>query len=350
MEESVNCLNLSLDKNLAWEEHISALVAKADVRGFMLIPAAISGLSGGMVAFLMAIFSYIGDTTPLETRSAHVALTDASWYMGAPLGMLASGYIYKRWGSVAIFGTGATVIFLALIYVTIYIKEPHNAERKTFKASCTRLCQGHHARDCLKTVLRRRDGYQRTEILCLLVTMCLWLIPFSGTNGIDYLYTKMKFGWDEPTYTIFGAVSIAFAVAGTVIFVPILSYKLEMPDYLLGILASMSYCADMLVLGFAVSSWHMYYVKIYSVLASCEAAIPLFASAIYTQLYSATVATIPGASYFLCAAITILPLIMFLVLWGLDQKDGGFHFAPLDSVNTLGEDTIHSATGSGVDA
>ncbi|CAG0882326.1 unnamed protein product [Darwinula stevensoni] len=305
---------------------------------FMLIPAVISGLSGGVVAFLMAIFSYIGDTTPLEIRSAHVALTDASRYMGAPLGMLASGYIYKRWGSVAIFGTGATVIFLALVYVTIYIKEPHNAERKSFKVSCTRLCQGHHARDYLKTVLRRRDGYQRTEILCLLATMCLWLIPFSGT----------------------------------VIFVPILSYKLKMPDYLLGILSSLSYCANMLVTGFAVSSWHMYYGtglgclrgigtisirsmlskivlndelgnliffpvlvsaspgKIYSVLASCEAAIPLFATAIYTQLYVATVATIPGASYFLCAAIIILPIIMFLVLWRLDQKGDDSHFAPLD--------------------
>jgi len=52
--------------------------------------------------------------------------------------------------------------------------------------------------------------------------------------------------------------------------------------------------------------------KIYSFLASGEAAIPLIASPIYNLLYSATLDSFPGAVYVLTSSLDFLILLSFM--------------------------------------
>ena len=51
--------------------------------------------------------------------------------------------------------------------------------------------------------------------------------------------------------------------------------------------------------------------KVFAVLSSTEALVPILASTIYSKVYLATVDTaVPGATYFMSAAITCVPLVL----------------------------------------
>ena len=61
--------------------------------------------------------------------------------------------------------------------------------------------------------------------------------------------------------------------------------------------------------------------QVYTLLGCLEAAIPLLASPVLTEVYNNTLETFPGAVFLIQAAFMVVDLILFLVVAGLRKID-----------------------------
>jgi MFS family permease len=79
--------------------------------------------TGSWVVFNMAVYSYLADITSAETRTKRMGWMDAVWYMGGPIGTVMGGWLYKSYGTVAVFAVSGTLWFFCIIYVVVVVKE-----------------------------------------------------------------------------------------------------------------------------------------------------------------------------------------------------------------------------------
>lgn len=79
--------------------------------------------TGSWVVFNMAVYSYLADITSAETRTKRMGWMDAVWYMGGPIGTVMGGWLYKSYGTVAVFAVAGTLWSFCIIYVVVVVKE-----------------------------------------------------------------------------------------------------------------------------------------------------------------------------------------------------------------------------------
>ena len=60
---------------------------------YILISSIPVSLSGGMVAVVLSAFSFISALTTNENRSFRIAILEAFWFLGAPVGLLSGARV-----------------------------------------------------------------------------------------------------------------------------------------------------------------------------------------------------------------------------------------------------------------
>merc|ERR1711976_52531 len=146
-----------------------------------------------------------------------------------------------------------------------------------------------------------------------------------------------------------GTCSIVVIAAAAFIVMPILSFYLKLHDSMIGILSTCTKITSLLITSISWNGWVLFagavsgflsafssivirsmlskcvtkseLGKIFSLLASLEAAVPLFAAPLFTFVYTKTLETWPGAVFavqagiFLIAAVGFLSVYITLRLW-----------------------------------
>lgn len=82
-----------------------------------------------------------------------------------------------------------------------------------------------------------------------------------SVSSITYMYTRLKLGWTEKEYTLYSAMSTGLAGLAIAVVIPFLSFKLKVPDGIIGAIGAISGMAGSLVLTFVSASWMMYLGK-----------------------------------------------------------------------------------------
>ncbi len=90
-------------------------------------------ITGTWVVFNMAIYSYLADITPIETRTKRMGWMDAVWYLGGPIGTVLGGWLYQTYGYVTVFSVSAALWSICLVYVIVFVKESIVKREKTLK-------------------------------------------------------------------------------------------------------------------------------------------------------------------------------------------------------------------------
>lgn len=98
---------------------------------FYQLPMEVAGLSealfpaltGGWMTMFMAIFSYIGDVTTLETRTLRIGLVNVFCSVGIPIGTALSGVLYREIGFYGVFSLAASIYVFSFTYGLLRIKE-----------------------------------------------------------------------------------------------------------------------------------------------------------------------------------------------------------------------------------
>lgn len=80
-------------------------------------------ITGGWMTMFMAIFSYIGDVTTLETRTLRIGVVNVFCSVGIPIGTALSGVLYKEIGFYGVFSLAASIYVFSFTYGLLRIKE-----------------------------------------------------------------------------------------------------------------------------------------------------------------------------------------------------------------------------------
>merc|ERR1712179_783911 len=156
---------------------------------------------------------------------------------------------------------------------------------------------------------------------------------------------------DEMIYTEVGTVMTILSTSCD-LFLPLLSYTLQIPDHIIGLMATLSSFSHLVATALAQTGVSYIFArclgllggqssmvirsllsklvtksdlgKVYSMLGCLENIIPLIFSPILTYTYNHTLNTFPGAVYTVSASITGIAVLFFLyicLLLETDQND-----------------------------
>lgn len=306
-----------------------------------ILLSSLGSLFGGFTCFLVGIYSYISDVTYLKARTSRVAFLDLFVFLGFPVGVYVSGLIFKAAGFYAIFGMAALFTFLGSLYLALFITDTRGP-RSSHQPTNEELTDDrhplsiHNVVDVFKTCFKSRPHRLRSVILLLILAMLLNLSTFT-TSNITYLYTRLKFGWTEQQYTMWSSGTSISTSLVTFSIMPLLSFKLGIHDSIIGIIGSFSGIASSLTNAFASQAWMLYLAsvlglvsttpaiiirsilskvgpknelgKIFSLVASLEACVPLFISPLMTYVYEQTLHVFPGAIFIVSTGLCVLIIL-----------------------------------------
>jgi len=301
-------------------------------------------MSGGMVALIMSVFSYMSKITDVESRSFRVAMLEGSWFLGGPIGLVLGGEIYKYGDFSSVFITSAILFAVAFIYGSIVIKEerPHRAEEE-LRHCCKDMFNVAAVKDIFSTIIVERPGKRRRWMHIMLITICLRIFIMMGYLNTMYLYTRGKFGWDLTRYTKYSVADSFITISGSyvLIFTSMKIFKLN--DAIIGVLGSVGSVVGALIFAFASDSWMIYLgavvsmfsglitiviramlskivakdeiAKVYTFLACGEASMPLVAVPLYSLVFRNTQYTFPGAIFLITSGTYFVILVAFIYLY-----------------------------------
>jgi len=308
------------------------------------------------------MYSFLADVTSIRSRTTRIGLLDIFLFAGIPAGTFTSAYIYKYLGYYGIFVTTLTIQILSILYILVKIKDTRGPSSNynypqsemnliptnTFRRYISVL-DFHQLVNVFRVTFKRREHNFRRVILILIFLMLLNFTIFSD-GSILYLYTRKEFNWDEQQFTMFQTASIIVSAIGVLIVMPLLSFYWKVHDATIGILATCSKVFSLVIISLAWNGWVLLFGassgflsafaaivirsmiskcvnksdlgKIYSLLASLEAAVPLFASPLFTIVYTTTLETFPSAVFLVQAAIFVVAGIGFSYVYFLLTRSG----------------------------
>jgi len=333
---------------------------------------------GGFVVFLIGMYAYMADITSMRARTTRIGILDIFLFGGVPTGTFLSAYVFKYGGYFGIYCTILVIQILVVLCISVFIKDTRgpysdycypNSELETDRRTSFRrylsIIDINQFIDVFKVTFKKRE-YSIRSIILTLVSLMLINVTIFSDGGILYLYARKKFKWNEQMYTKFQTCSIIVSAIAAFIVMPFLSFYLKMHDAAVGILASCSKIVSLLITSVAWNGWVLFagsvsgfisafssivirsmlskcvtkaeLGKIFSLLASLEAAVPLFAAPLFTYVYTHTLETWTGAVFIVQAGIFLLAGCGFLFVYLTLLRNGNQGFTEL-----LNEEEVHQS-------
>ena len=89
----------------------------------LLIGPLCSGICGGIIACLMAVFSYITHIAPAETKTMRVGVVESMIFMAGTLGVFVSGVMLDHTSFTFVFGFSAGLLCLTMLYTVVWLED-----------------------------------------------------------------------------------------------------------------------------------------------------------------------------------------------------------------------------------
>lgn len=316
---------------------------------YYLATSIYSFVSGGFATFTTAMYSYIADISRVRGRTARIALLDFCLMLGFPLGVYTSSKVYLVLGYYGVFGITIGIHMINWLFVGLFVKETcgprssyqllDNQSEETLDP--VKLLDIRNILSVFTTCFQRRPNRRRRVILLLIFMMIVNTTVFN-TGTMTYLYTRLKFDWNEQDYSLWNSVSALFTAVATVLALPVLSFGLGISDGIIGIMGCISGIASNVLIAFVTEDWMMYLCsgigalsassaiviramlskvgckedlgKIFSLVGCLESTVPILALPALTLVYNSTIDTLPGTVFLVQAGIflTILIIISYI--------------------------------------
>ncbi|XP_065333782.1 tetracycline resistance protein, class C-like isoform X3 [Cloeon dipterum] len=315
----------------------------------LAVPVAVTASS---MTVDMAAYSYISDTTAKKIRTVRLGLANACWCLGSVLGLLMSGLLLRLGGELLAFTTALGLQILACL-VSVWrmkklseenemsseVEEEGDMQEKKQTTHCGLILEP------ISVAVAKRPGKGRILILLMLFNMFLAFGASCGRQAIMFLYTRLRFQWDEVEYGFYGTFLMLMEVIGSVIAMSIFSHKLKLSDAVVGLMSCVSQVLSSTFYTFAKSTLGMYIAplveiangqvvvipramvtkltgsneqgKVHALFGCVEAVVPLVFEPLYNSVYAATLDTVPQLVFWLSAIFTLPPTFLFIWLqWG----------------------------------
>ncbi|XP_014486082.1 PREDICTED: adenylate cyclase type 6-like [Dinoponera quadriceps] len=182
-----------------------------------------------------------------------------------------------------------------------------------------------HVRETVNTMTKWRSNHGRLCLTLVMLAMCLYTFQ-RDEKAMSYLYTQLVFNWDVAKFSNFRTFQSSLFVIAMLCAMPLLKY-LKLKDTIIVVIGATSHALGRLVF-IAASQGRIFYIgavvaafgpvvapalrsmasklveveergKVFAILSVFDNAVPLISSIFYSQLYNATILTVPNFIYWL---------------------------------------------------
>ncbi|XP_045102776.1 solute carrier family 46 member 3-like [Portunus trituberculatus] len=174
-------------------------------------------LMGSWVVFNMAVYSYVADISTPETRTRRLAILDAVWYLGGPLGRLLGGWLYHLAGYAVVFAVSGALWLVCFLYTLLLVRE--TVDRATHKPEMeldlgdARWGPLRHVVALCRTTFKARPRHGR---LYLLVIVALKMAVFLVQGHLMYQWAQNVLRWGAAEYSTWSSVDSVVHQVGMV--------------------------------------------------------------------------------------------------------------------------------------
>ncbi|XP_042892042.1 proton-coupled folate transporter-like [Penaeus japonicus] len=324
----------------------------------LLGAAFLNSLGGGWVMVFMASYSYMADKTHSRSRTFRMTVMNSVMHLGDPCGTAMGAWLFAVGGYLCVYAFSLLLITVCIVWTVVVIRdrEPSGDTAKAPGRSDDDAVSPWNPRnvvDLFRVCFRRRPGRGRLHIVLL---MTLMMGIFSCTPHNLYLWSRRVFLWDERDFSEYTALAQLVEISVMLASAPLIQ-RLRLHDCTVGAASTFLVFVKMLALGLLTSSsqWWVVYVfivfpvalpavadrgmisklcdpeevgRIFSMMAILEILWPLVDSALFTVVYSSTIAFYPSYEHLVGAAFALYVFSGFLVvrlMRGEEEEERGGH-------------------------
>ncbi|XP_048516162.1 proton-coupled folate transporter [Athalia rosae] len=306
-----------------------------------------SAMLGSDVAIFASCFAYVSDVSSSAQRTMRVSILDAVYLSTIPTGVALGSYLYSSVVNSSysiMFLINATLILLAIVYSAIRLEMRTTPQQKPLERGNNIVADffdKEHVFASIRTLIKPRADHKRLYIWILMLAMVLYVFQ-RDERQMSYLYTQSVFSWDITTFSQFRTFQSSLFVVAMMLGVPLMSKFLGMRDTLIIVIGSISHALGRVFYAVATGPGLFYagagiaalgpvtapvlrsmtskvvHIKergrIFAILSVCDNAVPLFSGVLYSQLYNATIHTVPSAIYWLTFSTQIAVFLLIMVI------------------------------------
>lgn len=147
---------------------------------YVMITAAFSGLSGGMISVLTVLYSYASDITTFGQRTVKYAVMEMAFGLSMPLGQVVGGWLfyYLKYVPVFLLSTGGHLF--ALVFVLFVLKETKGLDNTdALSVKVRNLFSFTPVIDSIKATLKTRPNKGKEQILLLILAMSITVLSYA---------------------------------------------------------------------------------------------------------------------------------------------------------------------------
>ncbi|XP_025206750.1 uncharacterized protein LOC112602730 [Melanaphis sacchari] len=315
-------------------------------------------MTGGWMTMVMAIFSYIGDVSSVKYRTLRIGIANVFYSVAVPIGTALSGVLFRALGFYGVYIIAIVMYIFTITYGVIFIKETKpetsfESKEPPKSTSCFYLIEDFFSlsniKEAIRVTFKEGQHNRRLRIISLLVVVIVVMGPLYGEMSMMYMFTRLKFNWNEIDFSLFSTYAMVTNLIGTMFSVGVFSHKLGIDDALIGVMSCMSKILAGFVYAFAPTALIFYLAplveiingtsfiamrsiisklvpsdelgKVNSIFGVCEAIVPLIYGPMYSSVYKHTLKTFPGAFFLLGGLLTAPAAVIFLWMYNEHLKE-----------------------------
>ncbi|XP_063905080.1 probable peptidoglycan muropeptide transporter SLC46 [Zophobas morio] len=306
-------------------------------------------LTGGWFAMFMAIFSYIGGITSVQTRTLRIGAVNIFVNISFTVGNALSGILYKHIGFYGIFSLALLFYLVGFCYGVFVVKEIPSEGTTIGTNFLKDFFNVKHVAETFRVAFKKGKRNRKARI-CTMMVLCMVIVgPMHGEVSVLYLFVRYRFGWNEVDYSIYSTFYVITHMLGTLFSLILFSKILKIDDAALGFLSSASRIVASVVYAFAPNAWVFYagalieilngttfiamrsiisklvppdeLGKINSLFGLSEALVPIVYGPLYSIVYKHTISSLPGTFFLVGGALTVPSLFIFCWLYNEHKRD-----------------------------
>ncbi|XP_050525054.1 uncharacterized protein LOC126896377 [Daktulosphaira vitifoliae] len=329
---------------------------------FYELPMEIAGLvesipmafSGGMSVLYLAAFSHVIDISTVKNRTLRVGLLNISFGTAWPVGAALSGIIYHKFGFYAVYGLSSILFMIGLITGFSLVNDQPKSSKNNKLIEKKQMCMldfvdffnVKHIKTAWNVTFKKGPNSRKAKIIMLLILFLIVDGPIQGIIAVEYMYTQLRFKWDEVDYSLFSTSVFLINITGILLTISVLTKILKMEDSLIGLIAVTCKVIGGFIFSFASTEYMFYFGafvemmfsasyiapraiiskivpqdeigQVSSIIVVIQTVSPVIYKTLYGIIYKLTMKIFPSF-YYVFTSLLVMPAI-FVYLWIYQQS------------------------------
>ncbi|XP_011300354.1 proton-coupled folate transporter-like [Fopius arisanus] len=145
-------------------------------------------ITGGWFTMFMAIFSYIGDITTVESRTLRIGAVNVFLSLSVPIGMALSGILYIKIGFYGVFAISTVCYVASFVYGLVVIKEAPRPDnyvpvKRTNMSVCATIVDFfsfRHIEETFRVAFKKGANNRQKRVAVLMIIVMVVVGPMYG--------------------------------------------------------------------------------------------------------------------------------------------------------------------------